>query len=206
MKPNKPNIPDAYKDIETWETNRRSFLRAALIAGAASQIAWFTSCSRELEKGNEHLSPEQSTILKDMLMIIFPNDGNGPSADDLNSFGYIMWVLSDTYREKDENEFIVEGIDWSNKKAKEIYGDNFYELTDKEQKTLVAQFVEMDWGKTWMSVMVTHVLESAVLDPIYGGNVDEAGWNWLNHVPGLPRPTEETRFEAFINKYKPQDA
>ena len=199
----KVQIPDTFKDIEKWETNRRKFLRSVLVAGAASQIAWFTSCSTSLEKGNEHLTAEQSTILKSILMIIFPDDGNGPSADDINSFGYIIWVLSDNYRKKEDNEYIIEGINWADETAQDIYFDSYVNLDHNQREALVEQFVELDWGKNWMSVMVTLVLESLLLDPIYGGNTDEKGWEWLDHVPGIPRPTEETRFEAFIQKYKP---
>jgi gluconate 2-dehydrogenase gamma chain len=199
-------IPDSFKNLDKWETNRRSFLRAAIVAGAASQIAWFTSCSTELEKSNEYLSAEQSTILKSILLIIFPNDGIGPSADDLNTFGYVMWNLSNEYNKRDENDYIIEGIDWANEKAFEIYGSKYFELNQDEKEILVAQFVELDWGKTWMSVMVTFTLESALLDPIYGGNVDEAGWLWLDHKSGMPRPNDTTRVESFLEKYKSQDA
>lgn len=195
-------IPDTFKNIEKWEVNRRKFLKVSLIAGAATQIGLFTSCSRDLEAANDYLTAEQSTILKDLLMIIFPDDGNGPSADDINSFGYILWVLSDNYRKPEDNDYIIEGLDWANETAVEIYQESFVNLNKDEQEKLVALFVELDWGKNWMSVMVTLVLESLLLDPIYGGNVEEQGWNWLDHVSGVPRPTEETRFEAFIAKYK----
>ncbi|MEX1000943.1 MAG: gluconate 2-dehydrogenase subunit 3 family protein [Crocinitomicaceae bacterium] len=197
------SVPSTFKDIEKWESNRRSFLRAALIAGAASQIAWFTSCSSELEKANEYLTAEQSTILKSVLMAIFPDDGNGPSADELNSFGYIMWVLGDNYRDPEDNQYIIDGLDWADETAREIYFKKYVDLSQKEKDAIIAQFVVLDWGGNWMSVMVTLVLESLLLDPIYGGNVDEKGWKWLDHVPGIPRPTEATRFEAFVEKYKP---
>jgi gluconate 2-dehydrogenase gamma chain len=196
-------IPDTFKNIEQWDIDRRKFLKSALIAGAAAQISLFTSCSRQLEKSNEYLTAEQSTILKDLLMIIFPDDANGPSADDINSFGYIMWVLGDNYRKPEDNEYIIEGIDWANETAFEIYNQKFVDLDAETQEKLVALFVDLDWGKNWMSVMVTLVMESLLLDPLYGGNVDEQGWKWLDHVPGVPRPNEETRFEAIIEKYKP---
>ncbi|MCB9225209.1 MAG: gluconate 2-dehydrogenase subunit 3 family protein [Crocinitomicaceae bacterium] len=197
------SIPDTFQNIDNWEVDRRKFLRATLLAGAATQISWFTSCSRQLEQANDYLTAEQSTILKDILMIIFPEDGNGPSANDINSFGYILWVLSDNYRKPEDNEYIMEGINWANETSIEIYDQPFIELSKEEQEKMVELFTEMEWGKNWMSVMVTLVLESLLLDPIYGGNTDEKGWQWLDHVAGVPRPTEETRFESFIHKYKP---
>lgn len=197
------HIPSIYDKMAEWETNRRSFLRAAMVAGAASQIAWFTSCSKQLEKENNYLTAEQSTILKSILMIIFPEDGNGPSAEDLNSFGYIIWLFSDKYFPQEEKDFIKEGLDWADEQASSIYSKKYVELEQQQHESLVALFVSHSFGKKWMNVMVSLTLESLLLDPIYGGNVNEAGWKWLDHVPGLPRPSEENTFDAMLQKYKP---
>lgn len=208
MKKNKSDsiekmIPANMAQMEHWELNRRSFLRTALLAGAASQIAWFTSCSTQLEVRNEFLTAEQSTILKSVLMIIFPDDGNGPSADDLNSFGYILWSLGNEYDPTQDKEFIINGLDWTNEFAIENFNDNYYDLSESDKANVIASIQEEKWGKNWMSVMVTLVLESLVLDPIYGGNKDEKGWEWLEHEAGSPRPTEGTRLESFVAKHKP---
>jgi len=197
------HIPSVFDKMSQWETNRRNFLRSALVAGAASQIAWFTSCSKQLEAANEYLTAEQSTILKSILMIIFPEDGNGPSAEDLNSFGYIMWILSDEYLPQEEKDFVIEGLDWANEQALAIYTEKFVDLEQQQHESLVELFVAHSYGKKWMNVMVNFTLESLLLDPIYGGNVNEAGWKWLEHVPGLPRPTKETTFDAILLKHKP---
>lgn len=194
---------DALAKLSSWEVNRRAFLRSTMVAGAASQIALFTSCSAQLEEANDYLTAEQSTILKSVLMAILPDDGNGPSANDLNSFGYIMWVFSDGYRQAEENETILEGLDWANETALDIYGENYYDLSEEEQHKLVELFTQMDYGEDWMKLMVSLSLESLISDPIYGGNKDEQGWKWLNHVPGNPRPTEETRYDNIMQKFKP---
>ena len=46
----KKKIPDTFQNIEKWETSRRSFLRSALIAGAMTQIATFTSCTPQPQR------------------------------------------------------------------------------------------------------------------------------------------------------------
>lgn len=199
----KLKVPKVYDNLDKWETNRRSFLRAALVAGAASQLAWFTSCSAELEKANDYLTAEQSTILKRTLEILWPDDENGPSVDDLNTFGYFMWFFSTELLPQEEKDFIVDGMDFIEAKSKEIYKKSFFELSSKRQEVLIANIVDMNDGEKLMAVMITYILESLILDPIYGGNKDEAGWKWLNHVPGNPRPDEGTRVEAFYEKYKP---
>jgi len=201
IKKQERTIPDTFKNLENWETNRRTFLRGALVAGAMTQIGLFTSCSVELEEANDLLTAEQSTILTQILDLFFPNDGNGPGAKDINAFGYIMWVLHDSLNRKTEdNEYIIEGLDWANETAQEIYFKPFVELNQEEREVLVGKFTQLNWGKSWSSVMITLIFEALLLDPIYGGNTDEVGWKWLNHTPGHPRPTEENRYERIMER------
>ncbi len=112
-----------------------------------------------------------------------------------------MWVLHDSLNRKTEdNEYIIEGIDWANETAKEIYFTPTIELNTEQKEALVGKFTELNWGKTWSSIMITLIFEALLRDPIYGGNTNEAGWNWLNHTPGFPRPTEELRYERIMEK------
>lgn len=199
----KREIPDTFKDLELWQTNRRTFLRGALLAGAMTQIGTFTSCTSpaELIEGNDILTSNQATILSDILMIFFPNDGNGPDAKDINAFGYIMWVLDDSLNRKSEdNEYIIEGLDWADETSREVYFKPFVELEQREKEALVDLFTRLDWGENWSSMMITLLFEALLLDPLYGGNTDEAGWKWLNHTAGMPRPTEEIRYERIMEK------
>lgn len=199
------NIPDTFSNLESWELNRRKFLKGLLVAGAASQLAFIQSCDRSkvLLEGNDLLSAEQATTLDRILTIIFPDDGNGPSAKDLKAFEYVMWVLHDQFRrEPEDNEYIIEGLDWANETAVEIYEEKFTELEDERQEKLVGLFTELDWGENWMSVMVTLVLEALLMDPIYGCNPDGIGWTWLNHITGQPQPTEGTRYENLLTTVK----
>ena len=197
----KKSIPNRYLDLEQWQTDRRKFLRGALLAGAMTQIGFFTSCSTKLKEGNDLLTAEQATILNDVLNIFFPNDGNGPDAEDINAFGYVMWVLHDTLNRKiEDNAYILVGLNWADETAQEIYFSPFVELSQEQKEALVGKFTELDWGKNWSSMIITLILEALVLDPIYGGNKNEAGWNWLNHTPGFPRPTEENRYGRIMEK------
>ncbi len=185
--------------IEHWHTNRRTVLKGALLAGALSQLAWFTSCSAQLKKGNHLLSATEATIFDRVLITFFPDDGNGPSANDINAFGYIMWVLDDSLNRKtSENQFIIDGISWLNDNAIKKYNDDFVNLSKAQQKRLIDEFTKDERGEGWSSAVITLILEALLLDPIYGGNTNEAGWEWLNHTPGYPRPTEENRYETIM--------
>lgn len=194
-------IPDTFQNLDKWQTKRRTFLKAAVITGAVSQLTMLESCKGDEEEGNEILSAQQVGILKSILNIFFPDDGNGPGAEDINAYEYIMWVLRDTLNRKaEDNEYIIEGLDWANETANEIYFDDYLNLDQEQQEALVDTFTKLDWGKNWSSAMIMLIFEACVLDPIYGGNTNEVGWKWLDHQPGVPRPTEANRYERIMER------
>ncbi len=194
-------IPDTFQNLELWQTRRRTFLKAALIGGALTQISFLQSCDPDTEKGNDILSGDQVGILKSILLILFPDDGNGPSAEGINAYGYVMWVLVDTLNRKaEDNEYIIEGLNWSNEVAEELYFLSYNELDQEQKDAIVDHFTKLEWGKNWCAAMVILILEALLLDPLYGGNTNEAGWKWLNHKAGIPRPTESIRYERIMEK------
>ncbi|WP_051568568.1 gluconate 2-dehydrogenase subunit 3 family protein [Crocinitomix catalasitica] len=193
--------PDLLDSISTWQVNRRKLLKAGLLAGAMTQINLFTSCSTELKSNNDVLNAQQSLVLETTLNVLFPDDGNGPSADDINAFGYFIWAIQDDLNRKQEaNTFIIDGLDWVNKKAIQLKQTNFYSIPANHRTAFIDEMVKTKYGKKWVSAMVTLLFEALLLDPLYGGNKEEKGWKWLNHTPGFPRPTEELRYEVLMKK------
>ena len=203
--PNQKKYPDFkdqgrdLQDIELWQTNRRTFLKAAILAGTLSQLSFLNSCADEnAEEGNELLTGEQVAMLKSMLMKFWPDDGNGPSAEDLHSYEYVMWTLRDPGAYQEDNEYLIEGILWINETTQELYKKNYLDLEPAQQDEAIKKFTELEHGRAWSSILLTLVFESLVLDPIYGSNPDGIGWKWLNHTPGWPGPTEELRYENIM--------
>ena len=192
---------DLIQSISSWQVNRRKLLKAGLLAGAMSQINLFTSCSNQLKTSNEILNAQQTLLLETSLYTLFPNDGNGPGADDINAFGYFLWVIQDDLNRKEEsNSFIVEGLDWLNQKSIRLKQSNFYDIPANHREAFIDEIVKTKYGKKWVSAMVSLLFEALLLDPIYGGNKEEKGWEWLNHTPGFPRPTKELRYEVLMKK------
>jgi len=194
-------VPETFSNLELWQTRRRGFLRAAIIGGAASQLAFVTSCDSAEEEGNEILSGKQVAVLKSVISILFPDDGNGPGTKEINAFDYIMWVLRDTLNRKPEdNDYIIEGLDWANDTSNEVYFCEYAELDQDQKDALVELFTKLDWGKNWSAAMLMLIFEALLLDPLYGGNTNEIGWKWLNHTAGYPRPTEANRYERIMER------
>lgn len=192
-------LPD-YDDLFQWQTNRRTLLKAAVISGALSQFSFLQSCETENEitVGNEFMNEKQMSVLKSVLNILFPDDGNGPSIQSLNTINYILWVLRDSGASQKNKNYLIEGVDWADETALEKSGRNYLDLDQSERERAIKYYTETAYGKEWCSIMLTLILESLVLDPIYGGNSNEAGWKWLEITPGFPRADEKTRYENVL--------
>lgn len=196
-------VPDVFRDLELWEIRRRRFIQSSFVAGATVQLAFLSSCTEDLKKGDDLLSAEDATLLYQVLNILWPNDKNGPGIDDLKSYDYILWVLHTSInRYEEDNTFILDGITWMEETAQELYFKRFISLSEQQKAALVEQITITDWGERWCSALITLICESVLLDPIYGCQPNEEGWTWLQHTTGIPRPTEETRFENILTTVK----
>ena len=196
MKQSSPSLDE----LVHWQTNRRQVIKAALVAGTLSQISFLEACTTNLltEAGNDILDANQSTILKSVQEILFPNDGNGPGVDEIHAFEYTLWVLHDEGAYEKYRNLLIEGITWADEESVKMYQKKYVELDQAEREKAVAHFAETDYGNEWLSTTLTYILEALLLDPIYGGNPDGIGWKWLNHTPGYPQASEPLRYENIL--------
>lgn len=182
--------------------SRRKFLKQLTYIGVASQIGLLYTCNDKqtivLPINFAPLNMEQAKILAYTIEILFPNDGNGPSIQQLNTLEYILWNLNDDNREKDTNNYILKGIKWLEETANEEKQKSFLALRDKDKEFIIGFVSRKSWGESWLSAVLTLIFESLLYDPIYHINKEQAGWNWLNHQAGIPRPNENTKYQPLI--------
>jgi len=195
------SIPTIFKNIEDWQINRRKFVKTLGVTAIISQIGVVASCTsqpKEIYEANEYLTALQTEIVKRIQEVLFPNDGNGPSVNDINAFQHFLWILSDQRKPKSSIEYYINGIDWSEETAQETYAKSFSELNDKEVEELVAIIADESWGKSWLSIMLTFILEALALDPIYNINTSKVGWQWLGQYEGTPRPNDNITYNKIF--------
>ena len=195
------SIPSVFKNIEDWQVNRRKFVKAMGVTAIASQIGFINSCTsqqKEVYEENEYLTALQAEIIQRIQEVLFPDDGNGPSINDIKAYEHFLWVLSDKRKPKSSIEYYVNGIDWSEETAQENYAKSFSELNDKEVENLVAIIADESWGKSWLSIIITFIFEALALDPIYNINTDKSGWEWLGQFEGTPRPNENITYDKIF--------
>lgn len=198
-------------NIETgyaWQMERRKWLKLALAGVVFTQIPWITSCSvdpNESEKeiildGKGVLSQDEMKGLHIIQNLLVPNDGNGPSAEMVNAHAYFIWTLEDQKLPNSEKEYFVEKLQDLLLLCKEKFGKKLANLPYADQDLFISNSVQSGWTQTYLSRMITVIFEAMLLDPIYGGNPNEIGWEWLEHTGGSPRATANTRYpEIFDN-------
>ena len=198
--------PASLNNIEQWQLSRKNFVKGILLAGVITQIPFLSACKDEKINTNiasnndvNNLNKTQLSILKDIQLILFPKDGNGPSASDINADKYLQWVISDTRMDPSEVEYIVNGLTWVNETSVEEYKQVFIELSISEKEELVAKISKLSWGESWLSVILTLIFEALLCDPQYIGNPESVGWKWLNHYAGNPRPTQKLLYDEVFD-------
>jgi len=190
--------------------NRRAFLKTttaiSLLAGLTLYKPSFAAQNDNSDdsievsptSGKNFFSNEQHTVLDAVQMQLFPDDGDGPSAHDLNGIAYLEWAMTDQVNINDgDPRFIVKGITWLNDLSRQTHGAFFVELNDSQQDKVLKQVAKSQAGENWLSILLYYLTEALMLDPVYGGNPEMIGWKWLQHQAGFPRPLMGKTYRDF---------
>ncbi|CAA6818477.1 MAG: Tat (Twin-arginine translocation) pathway signal sequence domain protein [uncultured Thiotrichaceae bacterium] len=173
---------------------RREFLTRSAMAGVLTGLLMYKPVIAKVldEKATVKaivFSKEQQLIIEAVQQQLFPDDGDGPSASDLQAYRYLQWALEDKKNIEDGDPvFIQKGVAWLEAQADEQFSQTFIKLSSSQQHQVLAEFSKTQRGENWMSLLVYYLLEALTLDPVYGGNPEQIGWKWLEHQPGYPRP------------------
>lgn len=210
-------VADDQHRVAPYESgmNRRDFLQhlvrhsgeaATLLAGlmvTKPSVALSFFEEDPAQKFTRKFTVQEKKILEAVQMQLFPADGDGPSAAEINGFTYLDWALNDPANVEDgDREFIIKGIGWlqdfSKQSSKITAHKPFTQLSGKQQHKLLEQFSKTGKHENWMSLLVYYLLEALLLDPVYGGNPDGIGWKWLEHQPGFPRPGKGQTYHRYL--------
>ena len=187
---------------------RRKWLKLALAGVVLSQIPWMVSCDIETDDvldippldGKGIFTNEEMKGLFFIQNILVPNDGNGPSAATVNAHDYFVWTLEDKRLPTSEKEYFTSKLKDLLHLCKEKFSKNFIDLPVEDRELFVTNNIESGWTQTFLSRMITVIFEAMLLDPVYGGNPNEIGWDWLEHIGGSPRANAETKYpEIYKN-------
>ena len=119
---------------------------------------------------------------------IFPACPDSPGAGDINATEYLRTVLSGKDIDSEMRTFIYRGVDWLERFTREKHGASFEEMSESGRESVLRGFATDIIGEIWLSTILIYIFEALLCDPVYGGNPNQTGWEWLEHKPGFPRP------------------
>ncbi len=127
---------------------------------------------------------------------LFPAGDDVPGAADFQAIVYLKNTLNTRRADDEDKEFIVKGVGWLNELTQTEFKKHFIALDEQERENALRKIEQSSAGRRWLSLVLTYLIESLLADPVYGGNKDAAGWKWLQHQPGFPRPaTDKTWYK-----------
>lgn len=197
--------------------SRRNFIKGSV---AASLLASIAGCKPSVENSDADksaakkplinqsndvvklssytFSNKQHIDLQAVYMRLFPDDDDGPSANDLNVLTYLEWAMTDQSNINDgDPEFIKKGLGWLNQFANDDHGKDFVNLDEETQDALISTTSKSDSGRKWLSILIYYLIEALTLDPYYGGNTNRVGWQWLQYQGGFPNPVKGKTYRDF---------
>lgn len=119
---------------------------------------------------------------------LFPAGADVPGAGDIGALRYLHDAVDNPDADGDDRAFIVDGVSWLNELTQSEYGQPFVALDDTQREAALRRLEQSRAGRNWLSLLLTYLLEALLADPVYGGNPNGIGWDWLQHQPGYPAP------------------
>mgnify|MGYP005846897397 CR=1 FL=1 len=104
-----------------------------------------------------------------------------PQAKELSidTISYMDIVFSHSRISQEEKDFLKNGVKWLNEAAFEAHKKRYTKLSKMQREKLLSRVSQTQWGENFLDSILRYTLEATLGDPIYGGNNNQAGWNWL---------------------------
>lgn len=154
---------------------RRVFITTTLMAGTILLL--------KPQGSKTPIKIDYFRVINSVQNILFPKNGNAPSANEFGATAYLINVSSHSSFLKDDLLFLYRG-------SRELIekNPNFLKMSLIDKSKAIDNFSKTDIGENWLSMLLYYTIEAMLSDPIYGGNINEIGWKWLNHHTGKPQP------------------
>lgn len=184
------------------QQSRRRFLKSAAGATAIATLPVVSLSAKQQEDLHIQLTRLRKTdpwlTLDATLMHLLPepatSSDTSPSAKSINALDYLYQVMTVQPTEADEKEFILKGVGWLNGFSQSQLGKPFVELSTTQKETILRGISNSTAGSNWLSTLLAYLFEAMLTPPVYGGNPDGIGWQWLEHQGGFPLPKVGQRY------------
>lgn len=177
---------------------RRQILMAAA-GGSLAAMFPLSSIAAENNRKSTDIEIDPWSVIDAVQQHLFPAEAKAPGAREINALGYLQFVINDTTIDIDSREFITKGVEWLEDISHQMYKKSFVTFDDKKREKVLQRIASSESGENWLSTLLLYIVEALLTDPVYGGNTDQTGWKWLQHVPGFPRPPVDKTFPHLLS-------
>lgn len=189
-----PSVKSGIDKYINKKIDRRSFLITTGVFAGSITLGSLLSYYYLHPKSKRPYTKTQDKIVFVVHNHLFPPNDDSPGASDINSLEYLHFVLNDPDIDKDNKNILINGVTWLEEECNTQFGKSFIKLTSDEKDAIFKEIENTNWGNRYLSLNLIYIFEALLSDPIYGGNPGGIGWEWLNHTPGVPRPTDKTKY------------
>ncbi|MFT5756890.1 MAG: gluconate 2-dehydrogenase gamma chain [Alteromonadaceae bacterium] len=173
---------------------RRKALKSAAGAMAITAMPIRAITSSVDSQIKQALKSEPWQTLDAVLMHLLPASATGPSAKEIQATHYLYNVVHLQPTAKDEIEFIYQGVGWLNGYTQSQVKKDFFTLANDQKETMLRAISGSQAGQNWLNNLINYLYEAMLSPPIYGGNPEGIGWQWLDHQAGFPLPKVGDRY------------
>lgn len=186
----------------TWfdqKVSRRQLLKSAAGASAISALPRYAFASqRDIEK---IIVNEPWLTINAVLNHLLPSSNSGPGAKEIQATNYLYQTMTQQPIDSDEKAFIYKGEGWLNGYSQSQLSKGFSLLTNTEKETMLKAISASKAGENWLNTLLNYIFEAMLSPPIYGGNPNGIGWQWLKHQSGFPLPKKGQRYYEIPSRY-----
>ena len=180
--------------------SRRHFFKSAAGATAVAALPRYVFATKmdlaKLTKTDPWLTLD--AVLKHLL----PSSPSGPGAIEIQATNYLYQTITQQPIDDAEKSFIQKGVGWLNGYSQSQIKKNFVELSSAEKETILRAIAGSTAGENWLNTLLNYIFEAMLSPPIYGGNPNGIGWQWLNHQAGFPLPETGQRYYEIPSRYQ----
>ncbi|MGD2075060.1 MAG: gluconate 2-dehydrogenase subunit 3 family protein [Gammaproteobacteria bacterium] len=185
--------------------SRRIFLhRLALLAGLATVYPATALAERRADtagpEGEAWLDRDPWKTLAAVQEHLLPATDAVPGAGDIGAAAYLRRAIENPDADAEDKTFLMQGVGWLNELTRERHGRPFAALPEETREAALRDIEKSRAGRNWLSLLLTYLLEALLADPVYGGNPNGIGWQWLEHQPGFPTPPLDKTWHRLASR------
>ena len=160
---------------------RRDFLATSTVVGLSSALS-----AEEVSREKKRLHQVEA-VIEAVQSHLFPEGSRLPSAKSMKMTRFLIETITHRSYDKDIRAFVIDGAEELQSRTK----GRFVQMNAVQKERELRAYEETSYGSNWLSRILTLSMEALFSDPIYGSNIDEAGWKAVESYGGEPRPQEK---------------